>query len=288
MLFNYNINNCGWNNFLDPDWSNITSYKLELPKAKYINLNYRDELHKAVSKLPEDNYAILYSGGIDSAIVMQTFYNCNKTFTPFVAEFWLNGKLLNEYELSFVNDDCTRCNATPVRIELDVKQILTKELDRLCNIFPTRGPERVVQLVILEHIPKKYKVVTGEGDPNISYEDNTLYWVDRSIALHMKMYSEYLGLGECIWGLGFTPELYHPLTQDVILNDWFVKLKNFNHVEQQWAYTGKMNFYNFYFPEISKRNKIIACDRESIIEPQLPGVWKWYTNNEQKYNFKIK
>ena len=39
------------------------------------------------------------SGGIDSAIVMQTFYNCNKTFTPFVAEFRLDEKLLNEYDL---------------------------------------------------------------------------------------------------------------------------------------------------------------------------------------------
>ena len=37
MLFNYNINNCGWNNFLDPDWHNVTSYELELPEAKYIN-----------------------------------------------------------------------------------------------------------------------------------------------------------------------------------------------------------------------------------------------------------
>ena len=77
----------GIKHFLDPDWSNITSYELELPEAKYINLNYREELYKAISALPEDNYAILYSGGIDSAIVMQAFYNCNKTFTPFVAEY---------------------------------------------------------------------------------------------------------------------------------------------------------------------------------------------------------
>jgi hypothetical protein len=287
MLFNYNTNNCGWNNFLDPDWHNITSYELELPEAKYINLNYREELHKAVSALPDDNYAILYSGGIDSAIVMQTFYNCNKTFTPFVAEYKLNGKLLNEYELSFVDKDCSQCNATPVHIELDVKQIITKELDRLCNIFPTRGPERVVQMVILEHIPNEYTIVTGEGDPNITCKDNALYWTDRSIALHMKMYSEYLGLGECIWGLGFTPELYHPLTQNSILKDSIAKLNNLNDVEHHWAYTGKMDFYDFHFPEIFKRDKIIAINVPDQIEPQLPGVWKWYTYGEQEYNFKI-
>jgi len=287
MLFNYNTNNCGWNNFLDPDWHNITSYELELPEAKYINLNYREELHKAISALPEDNYAILYSGGIDSAIVMQAFYNCNKTFTPFVAEYWLNGKLLNEYELSFVDKDCSQCNATPIRIELDVKQIITKELDRLCNIFPTRGPERVVQMVILEHIPNEYTIVTGEGDPNITCKNNTLYWTDRSIALHMKMYSEYLGLGECIWGLGFTPELYHPLTQNSILKESIAKLNNLNEVEHHWAYAGKMYFYDFHFPEIFKRDKIIAINVPDQIEPELPGAWKWYTYGEQEYNFKI-
>ena len=284
-VFEYNINNCGWNNFIDPDWSNIVSYELSLPKSKYVNLDYRKELYTAISALPDDNYAILYSGGIDSAIIMKIFYDCKKTFTPFVAEFWLNGKLLNEYELSFVNNDCSKCDVTPVRIELDVKKILTNELDRLCTIFPTRGPERVIQMVILEHISNEYTIVTGEGDPNIIFKNDKLYWVDRSIALHMKMYSEYLGLGKCIWGLGFVPELYYPLTQNHILKNY--NLKKYNNAEEQWANFGKMDFYKFYFPEIPKRNKVIAMNVPDVIEPQLPGVWKWYTYGEKEYNFKI-
>ena len=290
MLFNYNINNCGWNNFLDPDWHNVTSYELELPEAKYINLNYREELHKAVSALPDDNYAILYSGGIDSTIVMQTFYNCNKTFTPFVAEFWLNEKLLNKYELGFVDDDCARCNTTPIRIELDVNKILKKELDRLYNIFPTYHSERIVQMPILEHISNGYKIVTGEGDPNITCKNNVFYWVDYSAHLHMKMYSEYLELGKCIWGLGFTPELYYPLTQNHILKDY--GLSNFDDPEKQWANFGKMDFYNFYFPEIPKRKKIVACNMTSVMKPYLPEVINDLAKRHglygQEYNFKIK
>ena len=101
---------------------------------------------------------------------------------------------------------------------------------------------------LIEHIPNEYTIVTGEGDPNITCKDDTLYWTDRSIALHMKMYSEYLELGKCIWGLGFTPELYYPLTQNHILKDY--GLSNFDDPEKQWANFGKMDFYNFYFPEI--------------------------------------
>tara|TARA_B110000914_G_C15388372_1_gene411205 strand:+ start:4 stop:936 length:933 start_codon:yes stop_codon:yes gene_type:complete len=273
MLFDYNINNCGWNNFLDPDWHNITDYKIRYQKPKYINLNYRDELHNAVSALPDDNYAILYSGGIDSAIVMQTFYNCNKTFTPFVAEFWLNGKLLNEYELSFEKEDCSQCNATPVRIKLDVKQILTKELDRLCNIFPTWHPERICQMCILENIPKGYILVSGAGDPTIYIKNKKLYWSDRSYALHLKMYSEYLGLGKCIWGLGFTPELCPSLISNPFIKEWFKRI-NIDNDESASVYDKdeKMKIYKHYFPEVKIRKKIVACNITSIIKKELPEV----------------
>lgn len=276
MLFDYNINNCGWNNFLDPDWHNTIDFKIRYQKPKYINLDYRSELYKAVSALPDKNYAILYSGGIDSAVVMHVFNKCEKQFTPYVAEFWLDGKLLNEYELSFVNTDCRLCDTTPVRIELDIRKICENELDRLCSLFPTRYVERYIQMIILEYIPKGLTPVTGEGPPNISVNDALeLYWEEMSHDLCLKFYSQYLELDECIFGCGFTTELGPPLIDNEVVNNWQNKrteatdYKNYEEI-------GKFNMYNTYFPDVtshtrSRNRKIVACNYK-VAESTFPGL----------------
>jgi len=65
------------------DFQDVEFAATQVGKAGYVNLDYRKELYTAISALPDDNYAILYSGGIDSAIIMKIFYDCKKTFTPF-------------------------------------------------------------------------------------------------------------------------------------------------------------------------------------------------------------
>jgi len=115
--FGYNGNWFVDKTSIEDNWSVIYG------RCQRTNLNFRDECVKAASIIWEQRDGlpidILFSGGIDSEIVLRSFVETKVPINVNIIEF---DNFLNAYDVSFAKSICNNLNITPIIHKLDVEK----------------------------------------------------------------------------------------------------------------------------------------------------------------------
>ena len=254
----YKLNDSPWSKFNGSDLRDLTTYKVKLTQPKYVNPNYRDEIIKTVSNLPDNKtYTLLYSGGYDSAVMAFLFHFCKKEFQVVVGRFKYRDEFINQKELMNINTDDSFFQAPPMFIDIQIEELLIPDrLKQLYEEFPNWHIERYLQMELIRRTPRNGVIVVGAGDPNLQKIDNDWYWVDRSCALHHFFQMQSLNLQMIPHFLTCTPELGASFVSNLNALTPIIESK---HICFDFGL--KADFYLQLFPEVTPRNKIITTNK---------------------------
>jgi hypothetical protein len=149
---------------IDPVTRDVGSYCDELI------LNATEIYDKKVGKL-----YCMYSGGIDSELVMEVFLSLGMDITPVIVNLIPN---YNSHDMKWAYDYCNKKNIKPLVINLDLEKFI-KSGEILDVAKKSRTGFYQYLSTMKAAMSLDGEVLTGQDEPYISPIDNTWYFVEK-------------------------------------------------------------------------------------------------------------
>lgn len=253
--------------------------------------NWRDECILAAQRIYDQRQGlsidILFSGGIDSEVVLRSFIESK---VPFKVHF-VKYKDHNSYDFEWIKKVCDSLNVKFIKHSLDIEKFWqSDECLNIANISKSVSPQLISQQWLMDQVDGI--PVLGSGECYIARSD---------IAIQKKTPSENRVLNDVNWVLterekiatwyrypintnrpaipGFfqyTPELMLSFLQDKIM----LNLANNKMKGKLSNATSKFKIYNTYWPELLKRDKHSGfenlLDNDMILRKKLLTLYGNY------------
>jgi hypothetical protein len=117
----------------------------------------------------------MYSGGIDSELVMEVFLSLGMNITPVIVNLFPN---YNSHDMKWAYEYCNKKNLKPLIINIDLKKFIVSG-----EILDVAKKSRTGYYQYLPTIKAALsldgEVLTGQDEPYISPIDNTWYFVEK-------------------------------------------------------------------------------------------------------------
>ena len=114
----------------------------------------------------------MYSGGIDSELVMEVFLSQGMKITPVIVKMDLG---LNDHDLTWAEQYCNKKNIKPVIYNLDVKKFISsREIVTLAEFTKTSAYQFLSSIKAALSIDGT--LLTGQDEPYIGLDQSTKTW----------------------------------------------------------------------------------------------------------------
>ena len=109
-------------------------------------------------------YAVPYSGGIDSECVLELLYDAGADVTAYTVDMYIDGILINEYDTNYAKQYTRTRGINHTVIDLDLNQFLDNEMFEYAHKYRVISPQLSMHLWLLDCIPTT-EVIYLPGDP---------------------------------------------------------------------------------------------------------------------------
>lgn len=268
-------------------------------KAKYHPRSFREECVKNVKKIAD--YAdsvdrtpmILYSGGMDSEVVIRAFQESGRRFKIIVNRFADN---LNSHDMLYVKKFLDNHHLSAEFVDIDIKSWLTsneamtmaeKSKCAYSQMLPT------MKLIDTVYFERQGIPVLGNGDFYASKIEGQWQYVEFEYILAWMRYCVDRNIIGSINFFQQTPEIVLAIAQDPLI--W----ETVNADHEPNLRLAKYRVYQKYWPDIVVRNKFNGMERikdycesinEKYLKEYLTYTTKWcydlkgFVNNLQPCN----
>ncbi len=239
-----------------------------------------------------DDVTILYSGGLDSEMIVRTFHGLGLKFNVKIFKF---GNDINKHDTDYAINTCEELGIKPDIETVDVVKWLENDLQEYASPLRSASPQIALHYYMIDNTPGF--VIMGEG--RISPRRCGAHY-DMETYTHKPVYFME-SCGEK-WGVSqwfkyrnrsgspkfyrYTPELEYAYANDPTTQDWIngmsvdMKLRNFKFV--------KTSMFQKYFPEIRYKTKYTGfetiMDLDKIYRDELAVMYP-SSNSFVSYDF---
>lgn len=246
-------------------------------RANKIPNSFKDECVRVCEKISD--YAvsqnkipfILLSGGLDSEIVVRSFFESGRDFQIITNRF---SKNLNDHEIEHVEFLCNELNLKPIYIDIDIESwLISNDAYNFARISKCIYSEMLPTMKLMHDVYFNLGgiPVLGNGDLYVSKEINNDWRVGVSDQKYEWMYIEYEYI--VAWlryavntgvkgGINFfqhTPEIVLSMALDPLIQN----LVKTNPVGKQSSRSTKYLVYKKYWPESAMRRKFHGAEKIS-------------------------
>jgi asparagine synthetase B (glutamine-hydrolysing) len=277
-----------------------SEFKCYYQKAKYIPDSFKKECVSAANKISDfskkqnKNPIILFSGGLDSEIVVRAFLESGRKF-EIVTNRFLNGK--NSHEIDNVKNFCLRFNLKPIYIDIDIENWLVSEQALfMAEESKCSRAEMLPTLKLLDDVYFQMNgiPVLGNGDFYLSKDINPAWRMKMSDQKYIWNYVEFeyilawlrYSVKKDIQGSINFFQQTSELTLSMALDNEFQKLIYTNPQGRHTSRSRKYKIYKKHWNDIVLREKFHGCEQISNL---CDFVQKTYLNKEyRQYTSKFK
>jgi len=238
--------------------SNLQCY---YKKASYIPSSFREECVRICNKI--SHYAetqkripiILFSGGLDSEIVIRSFIDSKKPFKIVVNKFSNN---FNSHELFYVEKFLNSYNLTADYIDIDVETWLeSNEALAMAEISKCPYSEMLPTMKLIDHVYYQMNgvPVLGNGDFYASIIDNQWMYVEFEYILSWMRYCVAKKIVGAINFFQQTPEIVLAMGKDPLVT------KTINDGFKPNLRSTKYMIYQKYWNDVEIRQKFNGAEK---------------------------
>ena len=213
-----------------------------------------------------DDVTILYSGGIDSEMIVRTFHSLGLNFNVKIFKFENN---LNKHDIDYAIKTCDELNIKPIIQTVNLEKWLENDLYDYAKPLMSASPQIALHYYMIDNTPGY--VIMGEGriSPRRCGAHYDMETFTHKPIYFMESYGEKWGVSQwfkyrnrkgCPKFYRYTPELEYAYateqtTKDFVFNGMSVdmKLRNFKFV--------KTGLFQKYFPTVQYKSKYTGFEK---------------------------
>lgn len=114
----------------------------------------------------------MYSGGIDSELVLEVFLSLGMKITPVIVKMDMG---LNNHDFTWAEEYCKKRNITPLIYNLDIKKFISSgEILKLAELTKTSAYQYLS--TVKAALSLNGTVLTGQDEPYIGFDKDTNLW----------------------------------------------------------------------------------------------------------------
>ena len=294
--FAYGYGNSTWNLRTELD----NNFNCLYHRAKYVPEDFKKECVKVANdisvfaKQMHKKPYVLFSGGLDSEIVIRSFLESGNDFEIIVNRFSHN---LNVHETDSVARVCKELHLNPIYRDIDISSWLTsEECLSLADESKCTRAEMLPTMKLLKDVYVEMNgiPVLGNGDfymskdldPVSRIEDNQIKYQWNYVEFeYILAWLRYAVKNEIQASINFfqqTPEILLCMANDIE----FQKLVLENPLGRHTSRSRKYNVYKRYWPEILIREKFHGGENITNLCDYVQK--KYLNNNYRNYTSKLK
>lgn len=232
------------NNYYRPHGHNET-FTIDIDPATRIPMSFGKELIENAKEIYDQKQGtvyVLYSGGIDSELVMEVFLSQKMDVTPVIVRMLPD---YNSNDLEYAFKYCKRKNLSPLIIDINLDNFIKN--DEVLKTSELVGPAPYQMLPIL-HIALKLDgtVISGNNEPYFGPDDsdNKWYLTDKEyLCVWNRLYEQNRLYGTPSF-LSWSPETMLAFCLDPTI----VKLGNNQLIGKRGTYSSRNEVYSRDFP----------------------------------------
>lgn len=222
------------------------------------------ETAKLIYEKSNGNVVILYSGGVDSEVVCESFRLANLPFKLVSMRFNNN---YNDHDISYVKKYSQKYNLKVDWLELDILEFWLTESYKLAEISQVNTPQftplqwaldQIHDYVVLGSAECLFKKeVPKDYEPGLSpYERSKWYLLEKEFVSGLYKHQLYRGKNACIGFFQYTPEIMLSYMNIPYVKD----LYNDKIIGKLSTVTSKHKIYKMYFG-VDERKKYTGYEK---------------------------
>lgn len=222
------------------------SFKVNIDPVTRPVKTYCEELILAAQEIyetREKDLFCLYSGGIDSELIMEVFLSQGMKITPVIVA--MDGH--NEYDIAWAKKYCEQKQIQPLIVNIDIEKFITS--GEIVNLADRLGAYSYHQLPILKvALELDGEVLPGDDEPYICPDGDVWYYLEKEVwAVWDRLYENKMIQGtQCF--LSWSAESFLAFLKEPAI----VKLGNNLVPGKKGTYSSRKFVYNRMFPMIER------------------------------------
>jgi len=113
----------------------------------------KDEYVNVLNKVDADKIVVLYSGGIDSEIVLEALKETNKKYEAAIMRYIIDGKPMNDYDYEYALKYCEKNNVSYQFYDLDLPSFLESgDFILYADRYKCRSPQLCCHMWLMDQI----------------------------------------------------------------------------------------------------------------------------------------
>jgi hypothetical protein len=235
---------------------------------------WKDELIIAAKEYTKFNRHLFVSmsGGIDSEVTAISFLNAGIPFTPLILQYEFNNKILNNYDIKYAFEFCTKHNLSPMIHSVNpVEFVKMATSDDYAKYTQIAGVYMYVQIYLINLVEDMNGMLVGGGtEQNWRYSTELEFCIRSSyLTAYQYMYDNNLKHWPSFhWT---TPELIRSYIDVPVVKKALEKPKNFKI--KDYVNSIKIRAFHENFPELILRKKYHGYERFE----EIPIFKNWLT-----------
>lgn len=225
--------------------SKLDQWSVEYPSPTKPIGSFVSECVNAAKELSEiKKPVLLFSGGIDSEVMVRSFIESKSKFDVCIADY----QGINQHDIKYAFICCEELGIIPIVVKINLEEFWQTELDIFAYQSQTFSPQLCTYMKVSSMFPD-HLVVLGGGENHLVKENNSWYLSEKERISSLHRYfisSKILG-----WGgfFQYTPELIRSAMQSMIkyTERDFVDSKDFKleFYKEHWSIKDRPKYTGF-------------------------------------------
>lgn len=241
--------------------SSESIFQCHYQRANYIPISFKEECIKVCNKISDYSEKqkripiILYSGGLDSEVVIRAFIESGKPFKVVVNKFSNN---LNSHELFYVDRFLKSKNLKAEYVDIDIeKWLISEESFLMADLSKCPYSEMLptTKLIDLVYFQMNGIPILGNGDFYARVVDDVWTYIEFEYIVSWMRYCVEKNIIGAINFFQQTPEIVLSMARDPLISTTIQE-----SIEPNLRLT-KYKVYQKYWPEVEIREKFNGAEK---------------------------